>query len=194
MQSTTSISPANTIVYLKLLNGEDIVSQQLVEDEKNYIVINPLLVQRMYHPVSGMMFLNMIPWSPLLELFGIPHTIPKSNVATQIIINPEGDMQKNYTTMVHQYTEADHLTKEGSMDESQEISQSANDTEPYDDSGENSGTEEYRSDDYVDNWSSADDGPDGIDLRNESSVQRSEHQLDLSKTSLLIAPTKDTLN
>ena len=76
------------ICYIKMSNGEDVVSTVLEEDEECYYVTYPLKFVYTKNSTSESIIMGMIPWVPTEELMNSIFQIHKFNIIT-ILPSPE---------------------------------------------------------------------------------------------------------
>ena len=72
------------IIYLKLLNGEDIVATLLEETNESAIITYPLLIKTLLNPHNSMQYSTFFSWIPIKEISCSKITINKQNIIAMI--------------------------------------------------------------------------------------------------------------
>lgn len=72
------------IIYLKLLNGEDIVAILLEETAESAIITYPLLIKTLLNPLNSMQYSTFFSWIPIKEISCSKFTISKQNIIAMI--------------------------------------------------------------------------------------------------------------
>jgi len=109
------------IIYLKLLNGEDIVATLLEETNSEAIITNPLQIRTVLNPLNNLMLSGFYSWIPIKEIINSKFILDKNNIMAMVTV-PE-DVITAYNG---------YLNNTSSKDDEKESEESKNSNSPDD--------------------------------------------------------------
>lgn len=91
------------IFYMKMMNGEDIVSTILNEDDEYYYIIFPLKFVYSRNSRSNSVSIGIVPWVPVEEIMNSNFKIYKKNIAALTPVSEK--LNSIYQSKIQDYSE-----------------------------------------------------------------------------------------